>query len=239
MTTSQRLGSILPLLKLVNDHDASDLCKFEALLSITNLGSVQGMETKNKIVNSKGLNILNYAMFSDHEMVRRAATEAISNLVPHKKTLELLGDSEKVRLWVGFASDFEENFECSRAAIGCLAMATSYDIKVCHALIKCKHFEQMLKLLLECGNLELMHRVLVVIYNLLACEENERQEHSSCRECVIKSGSLAFCQAYVQTYCPGGKMVDMEDVELDFDEKDTELMRTTVELSMEIVSNFA
>lgn len=239
LTNSQRLGSILPLLKLVNDHDASDLCKFEALLSITNLGSVQGMETKNKIVNSKGLNILNYAMFSDHEMVRRAATEAISNLVPHKKTLELLGDSEKVRLWVGFASDFEENFECSRAAIGCLAMATSYDIKVCHALIKCKHFEQTLKLLLECGNLELMHRVLVVIYNLLACEESERQERSPCRECVIKSGSLAFCQAYVQTYCPGGKMVDMEDVELDFDEKDTELMRTTVELSMEIVSNFA
>jgi len=71
LQTSQRLGSISPLLQLVHDHTSTDLQTFEALLSLTNLGSLDD-ETKNKIISSKGLSILSYAMFSEHNMVRRA-----------------------------------------------------------------------------------------------------------------------------------------------------------------------
>ena len=32
--------------------------------------------------------LLNFAMFSEHEMVKQAAAEAMCNLVPHEKMLE-------------------------------------------------------------------------------------------------------------------------------------------------------
>jgi hypothetical protein len=52
----------------MDDNDSTDLQRFEALLSITNVAST-GEEARNKIVTENGINILNYTMFSEHEMV--------------------------------------------------------------------------------------------------------------------------------------------------------------------------
>ena len=124
LTPVQRIGAIHPLIELIRDHNSSDLAIFEALLAICNIASLDN-ETKSRIVSEKGISTLSYAMFSDHKDVRRAATEAMSNLVPHPDVMTHLAEPEKLKLWLAFAADFDENYECARAAAGCLANATT------------------------------------------------------------------------------------------------------------------
>ena len=220
LTVSQRMGSIGPLIQLIHDHESTDLSRFEALMAITNLVSLDE-ETKDKVIAEKGIARLGYAMFSDHEMVRRAATEAMSNLIPHPEMMKYLTDPENIRLWVAFAREFDENLECSRAAIGCLAMA-SQDPAIAEVLAASAHFEEMATSLLECGNLELMHRVLVCLLNM--------SDHGDkCKEAVISSGCGVFCLAYVQSYQDGTMASG-----LNFNEQEKGLLLVTVDLAKEI-----
>jgi hypothetical protein len=210
------------LIKLVKDNDALDIMHFEALLSLTNLAGY-GDETKNRIVAQKGIPIIGYAMFSDHEMVRQAATEALCNMVGHPDMMEYLQKEENLKVWVVFASDYEENFACARAAIGGLAMAVP-DPKVANTLIKVQHFHEMIRTLTECGQLELMHRVLVLITGLI--------EHGgACREAVIATGAGAFCEAYVASYHDGQKLKD-----LNFSPAEQGSFAATLSLAKEVVT---
>eukprot|EP00558_Chaetoceros_sp_UNC1202_P004396 CAMPEP_0197250294 /NCGR_PEP_ID=MMETSP1429-20130617/52111_1 /TAXON_ID=49237 /ORGANISM="Chaetoceros sp., Strain UNC1202" /LENGTH=313 /DNA_ID=CAMNT_0042712083 /DNA_START=42 /DNA_END=983 /DNA_ORIENTATION=- len=222
LTTSQCMGSIQPLIKLVKDNESSDLQKFEALLSLTNLASYND-STKQHMVSEKGIRVLSVAMFSGHELVRRAATEAMSNLVPHPDMIDYLRKKDNLKVWVAFAADYEDNFECARAALGCLAMVTQ-DPEIASTFIKQGNLsEKLLKSVLELGNLELMHRALILTLNLI--------EHGGkCKELVMTTGTLAFCEAYATTYQNGGKSMDLE-----FSEADQKLMGITVSLSQDIV----
>jgi hypothetical protein len=222
LTTPQRMGSIKSLMELVKDNESTDLQQFEALLSLTNLGGFDD-ELKNRIVAERGISVLSYAMFSSHEMVRRAATEAMSNLVPHPDVLEHFRQPDKLKLWVAFSSDFEENFECSRAALGCLAMI-SQDSEIALQLAIANHTPDMMKEVLECGNLELMHRLLVILLNLVA-------QGGKCKETVISTGSLAFCGAYVQSYHDGGRSKGVA-----FGPEDQGLFKVTLDLAKEVVN---
>jgi hypothetical protein len=191
LTVSQRSGSIGPLLKLVKDNDATDLMHFEALLSLTNLAGFSE-ETKNRVVAQKGIPTLSYAMFSEHEMVRQAATEALLNMIPHPEMMQYLKKEDNIRVWVAFALDYEANFACARAAVGCLAMAAP-DPDFADALVACPKFGELIRTLLECGQLELMHRVFALVTSLI--------EHGGkCREAVISTGAGPFCKAYLESY---------------------------------------
>ena len=191
LTVSQRSGSIGPLLKLVKDNDATDLMHFESLLSLTNLAGFSD-ETKNRVVAQKGISILSYAMFSEHEMVRQAATEALLNMIPHPEMMDYLKKEDNLRVWVAFALDYEANFACARAAVGSLAMAVP-DPEFANALVACPNFGNMIRTLLECGQLELMHRVFALVASLI--------EHGDkCREAVISTGAGPFCKEYLESY---------------------------------------
>ena len=200
LTVSQRSGSVGPLIKLVKDNDALDFMHFEALLSLTNLAGF-GDETKNRIIASSGIPVISYAMFSDHEMVRQAATEALCNMVPHPQMMDYLRKEDNLKIWVTFASDYEENFGCARAAVGCLAMAIP-DPDLANALIRIGNFGDMIRSLMECGQVELMHRVLVLVSGLI--------EHGgACRDAVVATGAGAFCEAYVASYHYGRKLKEL------------------------------
>lgn len=222
LTTSQRMGAIKPLIQLIRDSDASDLQHFEALLAVTNLAA-SGNDAKEKIVSEKGVSTLNYAMFSDHEMVRRAGTEALCNLVPHPAMIKHLADPENLRLWLAFAADHESNFECARAASGCLAMSTD-NTGIAIALVGLKSFKESITTLLESGNLELMHRVLAVIQNLL-------DHGGECKEKVVAAGLVIFCRAYVDSYHDGSLASD-----LGFSPEQQGLMSVTVDLAKAIAN---
>jgi len=215
------MGSIKPLVQLIRDNDATDLQQFEALLAITNLASADD-ESKSRIVAEKGISTLSYAMFSDHEMVQRAGTEAMCNLVPHPAMMEHLADPEHLRLWLAFASDVEGNFECARAAAGCLAMST-YDPAIAKTLVELKTFKESMTTMLECGNLEVMHRAIVIVLNLV-------EQGGKCREAALSAGLVSFCEAYVASY-HDGKKAD----ELHFNANDQQQMTITVDVAKDVV----
>lgn len=61
--------------------------------------------------------------FSDHELVRRASTEALCNLLPHPKMVDHLKVVDNLKLWAAFAQLGMEDPPTAAAALGCLAMA--------------------------------------------------------------------------------------------------------------------
>lgn len=210
------------MIQLIRDNDATDLQQFEALVAITNLASA-GDETKERIVAGKGISTLSYAMFSDHEMVRRAATEAMCNLVPHPAMMKHLADPEHLRLWLAFASDVEGDFECARAAAGCLAMST-YDTAVANTLVDLKSFKESMTTMVECGNLEVMHRALVIVLNLM-------EQGGKRKDATMSAGLVAFCKAYVTSYHDGRKAN-----ELHFNSADQAQMTLTIDIAKQIVA---
>lgn len=95
-----RLGCVKPLVFLCRDVDSTNLQQFEALMALTNLTSCGPVEQE-KFVAEKGIISSHYLMFSDHLMVRRAATEVLCNMAAHEQLLKMMRVPEKVRLWLG------------------------------------------------------------------------------------------------------------------------------------------
>lgn len=166
LTASQRMGCIAPMLRLCKDFRANDLTHFEVLLGLTNIASL-GDETKARIASEKGIRTLEYLQFSENELVRRAATECMTNLMPHQSMVEHLRDPEKMKLWCAFAEDFESDLPTSRAAAGTLAMAAGAldDEELLETILKSRMIEVFVALL-SSGNAELCHRACVGIMYL-------------------------------------------------------------------------
>jgi len=211
-------------MQLIKDTKSTDLQQFEALLSVTNLASYDD-ETKNKIIAERGIAVLSYAMFSSHEMVRRAATEAMSNLVPHPDVMNYFREPDQLKIWVAFAGEFEDNFECARAAVGCLAMV-SQDSAIALELSKMKNAKEMIASLLKCGNLEIMHRILALILNLT-------NHGGNCQEFITSTGSLVFLESYVGSYHDGEKVKDLK-----FDPGEQGQMNVTLDIAKEIIRKY-
>lgn len=199
-----RLGTIRPLLYIAKDVDSSNLIQFEALLALTNVLSC-GLSEQEKFVNEKGISHVHYLMFSDHVMVRRAATEAFCNMSANENFLALLRVPEKVRLWLALCEDYgvdneessddnyvDEAYKTCRAAAGTLACSCGDD-KVAVAVMQ-ENIGGTITKLLESGKLELIHRALVIVVELIGCGGKELAVHlASCN--VIDSVNSAVSSA--------------------------------------------
>ena len=194
----QRIASIHSLLYLCKDNDSTNLMQFEGLLAVTNLISV-GQSEKECFTRESAIHTVHYLMFSDHPMVRRAATECLCNMAGEESLLKLLRDPSKVRMWIGFAEEFttsstsstsssesssncEDNevFLTARAACGTLA-SSCQDVLVTQACIT-EDIQTMLNKILvtnsennkkDFRNVELIHRVLVMIKMMCIAEYSE------------------------------------------------------------------
>jgi hypothetical protein len=166
LTASQRMGCIAPMLRICKDFRSNDLTHFEVLLGLTNIASL-GDETKARVASEKGIRTLEYLQFSEHELVRRAATECMTNLMPHQSMIEHLRDPEKMKLWCAFAEDFEADVPTSRAAAGTLAMAAgaAEDDELLETILGGRMMEVFMSLL-KSGSAELCHRACVGIMYL-------------------------------------------------------------------------
>jgi len=220
LTSAQSMGSIKPLIQLVREIDSSDLQTFEALLSLTNLVSLSD-NTKNKVASEKGIPALKYAMFSDHPLVKKAATECLCNMVGNEQFMKTLEDVEELRLWLALAADFEENYECARAAAGCLAMATG-DLTIAQTMIEIPTFKERMDTCMSSGSLEIIHRMLVVVLNLV--------EHGGeTKLAAVENGLVAFCNAYIDSYHDGEKIKELE-----LEDDQLPAFNTTVEIAKEV-----
>jgi protein unc-45 len=189
VSSASLLSSVRPLLELCKGE--TQLLQFESLMALTNIASVSD-ETKNRIVSEpQGLSTLQYLQFSEHELVRRAATETICNLLPNDQIIEkIFMNEEKLRLWLAFASveEEQEDFETARAAAGALAMVSQVP--------------QVSWLLMEHGALPAFARVLELslhedtVHRALFAMENMLQTLTDSKDDAAKAEPR---QLYVET----------------------------------------
>jgi hypothetical protein len=172
------LSCIKPLLELCKSE--SQLMQFEALMALTNIASVPTDEMKNRI--AKELSTLEYLQFSEHELVRRAATESICNLLPNERVIEKnFLKNEKIRLWLAFASleEEQEDFETSRAAAGALAMV-SQSPQIGWLMMKQGAITAFARLIEQSNHEETLHRAFFALDNIVQhLMEKEDQKSST------------------------------------------------------------
>lgn len=178
ISTSSLFSSIRPLLDLCKGE--TQLLQFEALMALTNIASVSD-ETKNRIVTEpQGLATLQYLQFSEHELVRRAATEGICNLLPNEEVIEkIFMNEEKIRLWLAFASveEEEEDFETARAAGGALAMVSQVP-QVSWLLMKHGGLQAFTRVIEVSKHDESLHRAFFAMENMLEALKNSTSSDS-------------------------------------------------------------
>ncbi len=123
LTAAQRADVVGPLLLLT--HSPSGLQCFEAALALTNVSS-HGAEEAQRVVAMGGLAALEDVQFCDHPRLRRAGTEALTNLAVTPRGAGLI-TGERLGLWLALARGYGDDVETSVAAAGGLAMAMAMD----------------------------------------------------------------------------------------------------------------
>ncbi|KAJ3151196.1 Protein unc-45 A [Geranomyces michiganensis] len=108
----------------------SSLVRFEALLALTNLASFP--PARERIAHAYGVPLFEAHLFADHPLLRRAATEAICNMVFENGVFEAYVGGKASNRVGGGAAAFRmllaladaEDFETRRAAAGAIAVLT-------------------------------------------------------------------------------------------------------------------
>ncbi|XP_037078852.1 protein unc-45 homolog B-like [Pollicipes pollicipes] len=136
---------IRPVLALLHP-ECTALENFEALMALCNLAGMSETVRK-RIVKEKGLPNIESYMYEEHEMLRRAATQCICNLVSCEEYVVMMeGDNDRVKFLVLLVG--EEDEDTSQAAAGALAIATSLSKKVCHKVLEVSSWLEMFRLML-------------------------------------------------------------------------------------------
>lgn len=161
----QRMMEVIrPFLNLL-DPEFTALENFEALMALCNLASVSESARKN-ILKEGGFTKIETYMYEDHEMLKRAATEVITNLMMCEDTIPFFeGDNDRVKYLVILCE--EEDEPTSLAASGALAMLTSVSVKACKKVLDAKNWLESIHFLLANPNPGVQHRGVTIVYNMI------------------------------------------------------------------------
>merc|ERR1712168_1003076 len=153
---------VRPLVKLLH-FSKEPLYRFEALMALTNLASMSN-EVRRRFMKVESL------MFETDDDYRRAATGCMCNLVQNEEAFKKFKDEESDRLKLITMYCGEEPLELSRAAAGCLALLTA-DAEICKRVIDFNSTLEILKFLILNEDLEVRHRGLYIVANLMNSEK--------------------------------------------------------------------
>eukprot|EP00118_Oscarella_pearsei_P009978 m.59015 g.59015 ORF g.59015 m.59015 type:complete len:918 (+) comp34855_c0_seq13:42-2795(+) len=162
------METVRPLVGLLRSDEC--LQQFEALMGLTNLSSVDD-DVRNRIVAEKGISYIESLQFDDHDMLRRAATECMCNLIMNDKVFQMYVDdspTERVKLMTLFAG--EDDFELARAASGAIAML-SMNEKICEKMMAVKSCVEIMQQLMCSEKAELQHRGAYIMANLISASK--------------------------------------------------------------------
>lgn len=161
---------VRPLVRLLN-FNKDQLHRFEALMALTNLASMND-DVRRRIMKEKGFREIETCMFEDEDDLRRAAVECMCNLVQNEEAFNKFKewDCEVERLKFILLCCGEDPPELSQAAAGCLSILTA-DAEVCKKVMEIKSTLELMKFLLLSENLGTRHRGLYIMANLLASEK--------------------------------------------------------------------
>ncbi|XP_031845515.1 unc-45 myosin chaperone [Nomia melanderi] len=161
----QRIMEVVrPFLNLLNP-ECSALENFEALMALCNLAGIND-SIRRRILKEGGFQKIEVYMFEDHDMLRRASTEVINNLMMCEDTIKYYEqENDRVKYLVILCED--EDINTSMAAAGALAMLTSVSTKSCSKIFDSKEWLESLRFLLANPNPDLQHRGVVIVSNMI------------------------------------------------------------------------
>ena len=157
------LETISPLVRLLKSE--RQLQQFEALMALTNISSL-GPKLCSKIVTEKGVHWIESLQFEDHEMLRRAATECMCNLVACEEVKQLYRQEGNDRLKMLVLFSGEEDLLLRKAASGALCIL-SEDQQICELILDLKQYFEISEELLGSGDEELQFRAVYILTNIV------------------------------------------------------------------------
>ena len=161
----QRIMEVVrPFINLLNP-ECSALENFESLMALCNLANVNDSVRK-RILKEGGFQKIEAYMYEDHEMLQRASTQVINNLMMCEDTIKYYEqENDRVKYLVILCEN--EDLDTSMAASGALAMLTSVSIKSCIKIFDTKDWLESLRYLLANPNSDLQHRGIVIVLNMM------------------------------------------------------------------------
>ncbi|KAF9921440.1 hypothetical protein FBU30_008507 [Linnemannia zychae] len=148
---NQRIPELVkPLIWLLDSTD--QLCQFESLMALTNLGSMGDVQVLSLIVQDGGVEKMENLQFSEHNLVRRAATEALCNMIFFEPVFEQYSDSKKGKnkIHLMLALCDADDFMTRRAASGSLAVLSTSP-EVCKMIMAQPRGLEILRSLITLG----------------------------------------------------------------------------------------
>ena len=162
------LEVIRPLVALLKSENG--LQQFEGLMALTNLAGVNN-DVRRRILKEGGVREIESLMFEEHELIRRAATEAMCNLIQLEDIAKRFHDDdvERVKLLTLFAGEEDEGL--SMAAAGALAQLT-HSAPICKKMMEVKSYAEILKQICLSENMGIRHRGIYVLANLIEAHKD-------------------------------------------------------------------
>ena len=188
----RKMEVVRPLSQLLKSE--SGLQQFEGLMALTNLASL-GDEVRKRIFSEGAVIDMEGLMFEEHEMIRRAATEALCNMIPLQEVHERFynDDIERVKLWTLFSG--EDDPALARAASGGLAIL-SRDPKICQKIMTVTKSREILKELVTSDSHDLQYRGMHILANLVEADKQIAAK-------IIEEDFLEIFLAYAQGLMKG------------------------------------
>ena len=201
----QRSAEVVrPIMELLR-IECSALQNFEALMALTNLASVSE-SVSNRILKDGGFSKIENYMYEDHVMLRRSATQCVTNLIGRESVVKAFeGDNDRVKLLTILCE--EDDLDTAKAAAGALAMLTSVSKKSCEKVFQPKRWFEILLMLCSSKDPELRHRGLVIVRNLIFCG---KQIAEKVVETAIFEVLMALVRPEVDDVAPNVKAIAQE-----------------------------
>ena len=179
------LEVVRPLVSLLKCHDG--LQQFEGLMALTNLAAMSG-DVRRRILKEGGVSLMESLMFEEHELIRRAATEAMCNMIQLEEVQARFqrDDIERVKLWTLFSGEDDEKLAI--AASGGLAQI-SRDPKICEKIIAVNSSMDILKELVTNSSAALQLRGMCILANLV---DSSKEAAAKIIECELLEVCMAF-----------------------------------------------
>ncbi|XP_054271467.1 protein unc-45 homolog B isoform X1 [Macrosteles quadrilineatus] len=161
----QRCVEIIRPLVMLLHPECTALESFESLMALCNLAGVSETVRK-RIIKEGGVTRIEGYMFEEHLMLRRAATQCMTNLMLSPDIIKMYeGKNDRAKFLLLLCG--EEDEDTAEAAAGALAMLTSVSKKCCKKLFEVGSWLENFQELLANPKFEMQHRGIVIMLNII------------------------------------------------------------------------
>lgn len=134
-------------------------------MALTNLAQIDN-SIQSLILKDDGFSRIEHYIYENHEMLKRASVECLSNLIRHKEVIKKFeADNDRMKYFVALCQC--DDIQTALAAAGGLAMITNVSKKCCEKVFESKVWTEVLIMLCSNENREFQHRGVFLVYNLV------------------------------------------------------------------------